>query len=178
MSHGEATLESVYRELGAGIRAFLRRRLGEANAADELLQETFLAAARNPSALFAAASKRAWLIGIAANLVREHIRRKVRNRTAPLAIEIPEYSKDAEDARLDSMREAIARLPDINREVLELRLVEALSYAEIAESLELPIGTVRSRIHHAVLRLRNELTGKSKIEGGTTEHKEQRHVAG
>ncbi|MBK8270298.1 MAG: hypothetical protein IPK83_19180 [Planctomycetes bacterium] len=82
MSHGDATLESVYRELGSGIRAFLRRRLGNASAADELLQETFLAAAGNPSALFAAASKRAWLIGIAANLVREHVRHEYATGTS------------------------------------------------------------------------------------------------
>ncbi|MBK8270299.1 MAG: sigma-70 family RNA polymerase sigma factor [Planctomycetes bacterium] len=89
-----------------------------------------------------------------------------------------EYSESAEDERLDPMREAIARLPEGHREVLELRLVEVLSYAEIAESLALPIGTVRSRIHHAVMRLRNELTGQSKTEGGNTEHEEQRHVVG
>jgi RNA polymerase sigma-70 factor (ECF subfamily) len=59
-----------------------------------------------------------------------------------------------EDPRLDGMRAAIARLPETHREVLEMRLADELSYAQIAEAMDLPIGTVRSRIHHAVLRLR------------------------
>jgi RNA polymerase sigma-70 factor (ECF subfamily) len=59
-----------------------------------------------------------------------------------------------EDPRLDGMRTAITRLPETHREVLEMRLADELSYAQIAEAMDLPIGTVRSRIHHAILRLR------------------------
>jgi RNA polymerase sigma-70 factor (ECF subfamily) len=52
------------------------------------------------------------------------------------------------------MREAIVKLPDAQREVLELRLAHGLSYVEIAETLRIPVGTVRSRMHNAVAALR------------------------
>lgn len=55
---------------------------------------------------------------------------------------------------MEALRRAIERLPEAQREVLALRLGDELSYAEIAAILAVPIGTVRSRIHHAVRRLR------------------------
>ena len=58
---------------------------------------------------------------------------------------------------LFSGQDAVARLPEPFREVLELRLREELSYGQIAQVLEIPVGTVRSRLHHAVQRLRESL---------------------
>ncbi len=159
MDEGVAQLESLYRELGPCVRAFLRRRTPDATDADELLQETFLAALGNRSGLDAAVSKRAWLIGIARNLHRQFLRRRERDRViVPMADEPPAHDSPAEDPRLQDMRRAIARLPDTHREVLEMRLADDLSYAQIAEATGLPIGTVRSRIHHAVRRLRQWAT--------------------
>ena len=56
------------------------------------------------------------------------------------------------------MRKAIAQLAPELRETLELRIEQELSYEEIAGVLEIPVGTVRSRLHHAVRRLRAALT--------------------
>lgn len=56
------------------------------------------------------------------------------------------------------MREAIAQLAPELRETLELRLTDELSYEEIASVLGVPVGTVRSRLHNAVRRLRTVLT--------------------
>ncbi|MGA2440990.1 MAG: sigma-70 family RNA polymerase sigma factor [Tepidisphaeraceae bacterium] len=61
------------------------------------------------------------------------------------------------DDELAAMREAIAKLPPAMGEPLELRLRENLSYEEIASMLEIPIGTVRSRLHNAMRRLRDEM---------------------
>jgi RNA polymerase sigma-70 factor (ECF subfamily) len=62
------------------------------------------------------------------------------------------------DPRLEVMRESIAKLNPALREVLELRLQVELSYDEIAAVLAIPVGTVRSRLHHAVKQLRSALT--------------------
>jgi RNA polymerase sigma-70 factor (ECF subfamily) len=59
--------------------------------------------------------------------------------------------------RLEVMREGIARLNAISRQVLELRLQQELSYEEMAAILGVPVGTVRSRLHHAVRQLREHL---------------------
>ena len=62
------------------------------------------------------------------------------------------------------MHNAIAALPTAQREVLELKLQHELTYEEIASVLEIPIGTVRSRIHHAVLRLRETLNPSQSVK--------------
>jgi RNA polymerase sigma-70 factor (ECF subfamily) len=64
---------------------------------------------------------------------------------------------EPEDPRLYAMRDAIAGLPALQREALLLKLRHELSYEEIAEVLAVPVGTVRSRLHHAVLRLKEAL---------------------
>ena len=61
------------------------------------------------------------------------------------------------DARLEAAREVIASLPALQREILDLRFAHALSYAEMAITLGVPVGTVRSRLHHAVALLRQRL---------------------
>ena len=157
MAELSVDIERLYSEIGPGIWHYLRRRVVDALAAEELLQETFLAAVERPAALAAANSRRAWLFGIARNLVREHARTVARRHTVGLAQEPAASATPDDDPRLETMRRAIKSLPDRQREVLALRLREDLSYAEIAEALEVPVGTVRSRIHHAVAALRNLL---------------------
>ena len=147
--------QRLYRELGPQVWAYLRRRVRDVNLADDLLQETFLASASNPAGLLAAESKRAWLIGIARNLLRDQLRRGERERALIHRSEPPNIETTEENPRLEAMRHAITKLPEAQREVLDLRLRQDLSYAEIAEALEIPIGTVRSRIHHAVSALRD-----------------------
>lgn len=71
----------------------------------------------------------------------------------PLVAE-PLSQPEIQDPRIERMREEIGRLPEEMRETLLLKLNQELSYAEIAAVLAIPIGTVRSRIHQAVSRLR------------------------
>jgi len=161
MDDQAARMEQLYRRIGLDIRAFLRRRIQDTDLADELLQETFLVAWRNPEALDAAVSERAWLMGIARNLFRQHLRRKARNHTVSLPEDIVATAERSEDSRIDAIRAAIARLPTAQREVLELRLRHELRYEEIAAVLGIPIGTVRSRLHHALRRLRSCATHRT-----------------
>ncbi len=147
-------LEALYRELGPSLWAYLRRRSPDAQAADDLLQETFLQAARRAERLREATSARAWLFAIARNLAATARRR--RRETRSLTAE-PPAAEAAEDPRLEAVRAALAELPGTLKEALELRLHSQLSYAEIAEVLAIPIGTVRSRLHSALRRLREVL---------------------
>ena len=62
-----------------------------------------------------------------------------------------------EDGRLGMVREVLGRMPEVQREVLELRVKCGLSYAEVAGVLGIPLGTVRSRIHAAVAALRERV---------------------
>ena len=142
---------SLYRQHGAEVLHYLARRC-PVDAAHDLLQETFLQVVRHAERLDAVTMPRAWLFGIARNILAQHYRRQPES-----VIEIPVESI-AEDGRLPAMREAIAALAPELRETLELRIEQELSYEEIAGVLDVPIGTVRSRLHNAVRRLRAALT--------------------
>jgi RNA polymerase sigma-70 factor (ECF subfamily) len=142
---------------------FLVRRVGR-DIADELLGETFRIAfekkasfdGRRPDA-------RPWLYGIATNLVAKH-RRSEAGRlraTARLAAAAPlDPVADSVAAVVDAhdvwprVVDAIAALPDGERDALLLHVWEELSYQEFAVALEVPVGTVRSRLNRARSRLR------------------------
>jgi RNA polymerase sigma-70 factor (ECF subfamily) len=148
---GDAGLQALYERHGPHLLAYLRRRTGDLHEADDLLQATFFAAARQPEHLHRCVSPRAYLFGIARNLARNSRRR--RRKVLELAMNIPAQATSP-DPRVDWMREEIGHLPEVLRETLELRLREELSYEEIATVLEIPLGTVRSRLHNAIVRLR------------------------
>lgn len=138
----------------AAISDYLRRRL-EPSIADELASEVFLVAFRRRRDFNAAwNSARPWLFGIATNLVRANARAEQRRLRAyaRLAFETePDPSDDAID-RADAHRAhsalvtALAGLRREERDALLLAAWGDLSYSEIAEALDVPIGTVRSRL--------------------------------
>jgi RNA polymerase sigma-70 factor (ECF subfamily) len=148
-------MEAIYREIGPELLAFFRRRHASPQAAEDLLQETFAAVMKNPDRLLRADSPRAYLFGVARNLSAEMCRRS--HSTEELPEEPPADEQQTADPMLDVMREGIARLNAASRQVLELRLQRELSYEEMAAALGVPVGTVRSRLHHAVRQLREHL---------------------
>jgi len=145
-------LDRIYEELRPELLRFFRRRHGSDEAAQDLLQETFAAVLRNPARLFAADSPRAYLFGVARHVSADALRRA--RPTEPLHDEDEALIEGGdEDPRLETMREAMAGLDPALRRLLHLRLREELSYEEIAGALNVPIGTVRSRLHYTVRRL-------------------------
>ena len=144
-------IERLYRDHGPAILGYLRATVGDSESAQDLLQQTFLQALRFPDRLDQAFSPRAWLFGIARKIAANDIRRR------PKVVSLPAQlwaNCQPQDPRIERMREAIAGLPINLKEMLELRLRQELSYQEIAAVLEIPIGTVRSRLHNAVRQLR------------------------
>jgi len=140
------------------IYGFFRRRTADPSHAEELTQEAFLVLLRaagryEPRALF-----RTYLYAIAFKILRAH-RRKAAFRATFFgrSSSIPDPAKqDATESGL-WVRRAVEKLEIIDREVLLLREFEQLSYAEIADLLQLPINTVRSRLFRARTALRNLL---------------------
>jgi RNA polymerase sigma-70 factor (ECF subfamily) len=140
-------------------------------AADGLVGETFRIAfearARYDTSRPAALP---WLYGIATHLIGKHRRAEARRlrATATLASHRTPEGDDAESVgtALDARRrfarvaDAIAELPDGERDALLLYVWEDLGYEAIAAALEIPVGTVRSRLNRARSRLR-ELAGRS-----------------
>ena len=148
-------VENIYREIGPKLLAYFQRRHDSPQTAEDLLQETFAAVMKNPDRLLRTDSPRAYLFGVARNLSAEMYRRS--HPTEELPAEPQMDDEEPADPRLEVMHEAIVRLNADSRQVLELRLYRELSYEEMAASLGVPIGTVRSRLHHAVRQLREHL---------------------
>jgi RNA polymerase sigma-70 factor, ECF subfamily len=160
-------LEAHYIELSPMLLAYFRRQRALAGAADDLLQETFLRAWRERTRLCTATSPRAYLFGIARHVSLDALRRV--RPTEPLEHEVESEPSVATDERMAQMRVAIESLPETHREPLLLKLQQELSYAEIAQVLGLPVGTVRSRLHYAVERLQLALNPRSETAASNRE---------
>jgi RNA polymerase sigma-70 factor (ECF subfamily) len=140
------------------------RRVG-VDVAGELLGELFRVAFERRSTYDAErADARPWLYGIATRLLARHRRSEARRIAAVARLLAGRgTSGDVEDRvasmvdaaeRWPAMAAAVERLPDVERDVLLLRVWEELSYEEIAAALDVPVGTVRSRLNRARSRLR------------------------
>ena len=142
----------------AAVHRYLGRRVGE--LADDLLSETFLVAFRRRAAYRAVHLEvRPWLFGIATNVLRGHVRTEQRRyRALARAAAEPETRPDDPDEaadRLDAealrgaLADALAGLKQRDRDVLLLFAWGQLGYEEIAAVLDVPVGTVRSRLNRA-----------------------------
>jgi RNA polymerase sigma-70 factor (ECF subfamily) len=149
------------------VHGYLQRQVGP-DMADDLAAQTFLVAFdRRTRFDLSHLSARPWLFGIAANLAREHFR-EVRRRLAAYSRRAGDLASDAFEGiedRIDAsalrgpLATAIAEVPREELETLLLHAWAELTYAEIAEALAVPVGTVRSRLNRVRGRLRSALEG-------------------
>lgn len=140
------------------IYGFFRRRVPDAAQAEEMTQETFLAIIRGAARYQPRAAFRTFFYAIAFKILHAY-RRKQAFRATFLG-ERKCANDPAARAGADAalfLRDAVARLDRTDREILMLREFEELSYAEIAELLQLPLNTVRSRLFRARTALRKLL---------------------
>ncbi len=156
----------------AEIHAYVARRIGPEHASD-LAAETFLAAFRKRDRYDAArASVRTWLYGFATNLVGKHRRTEVRalramGRVAPeAATEGPEErvaGRVAAEGLRGRLAEALAGLSAGDRDVVLLVVLAELSHEQVAAALDVPYGTVGSRLNRARRKLREALGGTNPL---------------
>ena len=124
----------------------------DAVLADDLTQEALTKALKHLNQLHDLESLDAWLFGILSNCWRDHLRRRRPMEDIDTIDEIKELAFEDKTERneiITRVRAAIARLPTGQREVLALIDLEGFSYPEVASMLEIPIGTVTSRISRA-----------------------------
>jgi RNA polymerase sigma-70 factor (ECF subfamily) len=160
----------IYDRYAATLHRFLGRRAG-ARIAEGLVGELFRVAFERRKAFDASrGSALPWLYGIGANLLLKHRRAEARwlRASARMAVGHEPADRRANAAALDArvlfprVADAIEALPRDEREALLFFAWEELSYQSVAEALELPIGTVRSRLNRARAHLRELLEPKGK----------------
>lgn len=154
-------LERLFTESVEDLTRYFSRRHGERESVRDLVQETFLQMARGLSDGRELNCARGYLFGIARRLSMAAW--SERKELIPFDGEHGEIAAPMDDDRISAARETMAALEPIQREILDLRFSQGLSYAEIATSLGIPIGTVRSRLHHAVAEVRNRLESENHL---------------
>lgn len=150
-------MEELFRKSGEDLLRYFSRRHGTGDVARDLVQETFVQFARAIRNGQRLDSARGYLFGIARHVSQAVWAGHRREATLPLDEESAEVAAPAPDARVEAAREEIALLPALQREILDLRFSQGLSYAEMAVALDIPVGTVRSRLHHALIQLRSRM---------------------
>jgi RNA polymerase sigma-70 factor (ECF subfamily) len=159
MSDAQSLIELIPR-----LRRYARALVGERAAADDLVQDTLERAWSKLHLYRRGTDLRAWLFTVMHNV---HVNRlRAARPTDPLEDEMPELAQRATQGDALVVRDlerAMAALPVPQRQVLLLVALEDLSYEETARVLEIPIGTVMSRLARAREKLRLLMQGK----GGT-----------
>jgi RNA polymerase sigma-70 factor (ECF subfamily) len=137
-----------------GVFRYLRRIVGGYDTARDLTQEVFLRVSRAGMPDTTTIGQRAWVFRIARNLALNHVRDTNRR---PVATALADVVAPATQELGTALRRAIEALPPLDRDLFLLREIAGLSYREIAAACEVPIDTVRSRLHEAREALRRAL---------------------
>jgi len=156
-----ASFREIFQRYAPMLVRFLSRYVGRAADAQDLTQQTFLQLHRARLDFRAEMRLRPWLMTIALNLSRDHLRRRGRRVEVAIdaeALAAPEVPlPSATDDVRRRVRRAIEALPREQREVIELHWFEELPFQEIATILGCSAGAARVRAHRGYVSLRKEL---------------------
>lgn len=149
------------------LRRYAWALLGDGAAADDLVQDTLERAWSRQGQWQPGSDLRAWLFGIMHNLRLDQLRQAGQ---AHLSLDdgdwvLPERCTQSDGLELRDLDRHLARLPEPQRQILLLVAVEEMSYEEIARVLEIPLGTVMSRLSRGRERLRQLLAGEPMTNG-------------
>jgi RNA polymerase sigma-70 factor (ECF subfamily) len=162
---------------------FVFRFVGNRTDAEDIVQETFLRVYRNKHMYKEIAKFSTWVYTIAGNLAKTELRRRKRHKIFSVSnfineerdFDIPDREHSPE-RKVDSsiqenyIQKAIEKLPIKFKEVIILRDIQGFAYEEISQILDIPLGTVKSRVNRGRLKLQEDLkflfdnTTKSKLE--------------
>jgi len=159
--------ESVWMQTAGKVRAYMFCACGSWADADDLLQDCYLRALRGWQQFEGTGSRQAWLFGIAKRTCVDWFRRKSRENVT-VGLENIELSDDVSSRvdtdEIEEVWGAVKGLKAEYAEVIHLRFAAGLSYAETAQVLSVPVGTVRSRLHRGLKAVREKIKGQ---ENGT-----------
>lgn len=158
----EKALAELYERLSGNVYALALQMLRNREEAEEVLQDTFLKLYRNPHGFEPGrGSARAFVYTVARNACLSRLRAK---RARPLSAEMDVHDPDAGFAALAAdpgrgleVRQALAELEPLDRQLLGETFFGGYSHGEVAAHFDLPLGTVKSRVRRALLSLRRFL---------------------
>lgn len=164
----EGALAELYDRHGRFVYALALRIVRDRGDAEDITQDVFVQAWKQSDRFDAGRGHVvAWLLNIARARAIDLLRRR-RSRPQPAEHDASEEATDLEpgqDVQLDwsrraaAVQQAMASLPVLQRMAVELAFFEGLTHAEIAEQLEVPLGTIKTRVRQGLLKLRDSLAG-------------------
>lgn len=166
----EYAFDQIVRRYKDPLLNFVYRFVGDTIEAEDIVQDTFYRVYKNKHYYKEVAKFSTWIYTIAGNLSKTELRRRRRRKFFSIhsdsktekEYELPDISKSPETKANSNVTEkiihnAISKLPPKFRQVIVLRDVQEFSYEEIASILKVPLGTVKSRVNRARLRLQDDL---------------------
>jgi RNA polymerase sigma-70 factor (ECF subfamily) len=166
----EAAFRDILNQYKDSLYSFLARFLNQRDLVEDVFQETFLQLYTSRSSFDTSRPIRPWLFTIAANKARDALRKQQRTSTASFgtiseatdmsiddvvntlaSFETTPYEEVEKGETADMVRQVIADMPENLRGILLLAYFDQFSYKQMAEILSIPIGTVKSRLHAAVV---------------------------
>lgn len=147
--------EEVYNEYVDIVFNYLRQRLKDSYLIEDILQETFYAVYRNLPELKKKDSIKSWILSIAHNKMVDKIRKVTKETLPDLAEKEAEPSIDPLPESTLFLEEILQKLPGEDRQILYGLYVLQLKYSELAEIMNLPEGTIKSKAYHARKELKD-----------------------
>jgi RNA polymerase sigma factor (sigma-70 family) len=161
----ELALATLHQRFAGTMYAIAFRVTRSEGLAQEAVQDAFMAVWRTPGRFDPARGALGpWMFTLVRHKAIDLVRREsvVRRRVADVDLELREAPDDVHDdvwrgLRAEQLQEAIRQLPDNQRRALELAFLGGLTHVEVAEKEGIPLGTAKTRIRSALLRLRENL---------------------
>ncbi len=157
-----SAFNELVQEMGPRLKGYFFRQGAQSTTAEDLVQHVFLKAFQSRSRYQESGRLDAYLLRIARNLWIDHCRRR---RPLTLGESFPEevdtapspWEEGHAQDRAQLLHAALDRLDDPTRELVELAIFQQLPYREVGEIMNIPVGTVKSRVHYVLQKLRLQL---------------------
>jgi RNA polymerase sigma-70 factor (ECF subfamily) len=169
----DEAFENLYRENRPGLLRFVAARVRDPHAAHDLVQEIYAKAFRNLRRFDETRSFQSWIYAIARNACIDYLRRRVRDPLSAVAPNAPaappeldtlpdraavDPARAAERRDLvEAVRKELRKLPDHRRAALEMKVLEGMTFREVAEALGAPMGTVAFWVREAIEKIAGRL---------------------
>lgn len=161
----ERAIEALYARYSGPLYSLAYQVTGADRFAQEVVQEVFVAVWKDAGRFDPSrGALSSWLFALARHKAIDLVRKEanVRKHTADVDLELHEADDDVDREawlrlRRDTVRAAITQLPEAQRTALELAFFAGLTHVEVAEKLDIPLGTAKTRIRTALLKLRDIL---------------------
>ncbi|MHC4154928.1 MAG: RNA polymerase sigma factor [Planctomycetota bacterium] len=154
-------IEELWSRTACRVRAYVIGMCGSHADAEDILQDCYLRAVRGWASFSGRGSRQAWLFGIARKACADWYRQKNRRASVVSVESLDEFGDNSLDRpdtdRIEAVWNAVENLNAEQKEVVHLRFAAGLSYAEMAQTLAIPIGTVRSRLHRGLKAVREQI---------------------